>query len=103
MPVDEVKVITQMIRSVCDTIDSLSDGLESLGAADARSTLADVRVGELEHIQMLTLELTRLIMDDNSIPDTMEVDSADAGVFAQGDLNYVKGEYKSEDVPRTCS
>lgn len=103
MPVDEVKVITQMIRNVCDNVDSITDGLGSLGDADARTTLEDIRVGELEHIQMLTLELTRMIMNNDSSPEIMETDSADASAFAMGELNYNKGEYKHEDVPKTCS
>ena len=97
MPVNDIKTVTQMVRSVCDSIDSLTDGLECLGDAETRTTLEDIRVGELENIQMLTLELTRKIMNSGSIPDMVNESTGDSAFFA-GELNHVKGEYKHEDV-----
>lgn len=97
MPVNDIKTVTQMVRRICDDIDSLTDGLSGLGDADVRTTIEEVRVGELENLQMLTLELTRQIMN-NSTSSDVEADSVDGGVFATGELNYTKGEYEHEDA-----
>ena len=94
--------VCQQIEKTCQKIGSMTMGLEQLenGGNDALlETYEDLRFGELEHLQRLTLALTQLITQeedgDNSASSETIVNEDDANggsVFAEGELTSNIGD-----------
>lgn len=82
--------ISQVTRTMCQTCDKLS-GL-AMAAATGQNvpgsmteTFEAMLFDELEHVQMLTLELTKLCM-------APRMDEAEGSVFSEGELTHTKGD-----------
>lgn len=65
---ESIKIICQLLKEEADAIISYTEKLSVLDQAkEAESTMKElslIRLDEVEHVQKLTLELTRLMMND---------------------------------------
>lgn len=98
------------IEKTCQKISSLTMGTEQHenNSNDVLlETYEDMIFGELEHVQRLTLVLTKLIAQEEdgetsaSSEETVNEDDAGGGsVFAEGDLTSNIGDKSLEDDPK---
>ena len=72
---------------ICERISTLTFSLDKLKGKDVslQQTYEDMRINELEQLQHLVLQLTRLIVGE---PE--HGDEAEGSVFSAGDLDYKK-------------
>ena len=83
-----------MARALAGTSEIIRDLTESASGSeiqtgDELSEVYEVLIlDELNHIQIMTLELTKLLTGEA----TDNEDGSDGSVFAAGDLDYVEGE-----------
>lgn len=92
MNTTEITEIARQAPKICERIASLTISLGKLAGKDERlqSTYSDMRINELEQLQHLTLELTRLIVGDE--PD--HEDEGEGNVFFGGELDHKKKDEK---------
>ena len=87
----------EQIGGCAERISSLTSSLPVLAVEKNNASLIlyeEMRISELENLQKLTLELTRMISEEHGV----NVDEADAGSFFAGELNSNIGEKKVEEV-----
>lgn len=86
--------ISSLARQLCkvgEKMDSLAMGVQDTeqNAPDVSEVYQGLLMDEVEHVQILTLELTKLVTE--STGDSANVDEGDGGsVFAAGDLTDEK-------------
>jgi hypothetical protein len=81
--------ISRQLTKASESIGSLAMGIQDVeqGIADISGVYEDLLLSEVEHAQILTLELTKLLTSDDGAPNT---DEGDGSVFSQGDLTHTK-------------
>lgn len=79
-------ICTQIIKS-CEKIQTVTSAMDAFGqsAEELSEVYGDIQIDELEHVQVLTLSLTKLISDVES-----EHEDDVGSVFAPGDLTSEK-------------
>ena len=90
--------LSRQLKLVCERIESLSMGLEQFeqGNTEMADTYIALRLDELEHAQVLTLNLTDLITQEGD--ETIEVNTDDGGsVFSAGELTEEKPVEQPEE------
>lgn len=87
--VDRIARLTKLLCASASMVDMLHAGMGNAWVDDLSE---DMLLDELHHVQMITIELTKLIAgsDDNA--------DGDGSVFAEGELNDNLGEKDAEDV-----
>lgn len=86
-----ISSLSRQLIKICETIDSVSLGSSEAGNgyAEIESVYSDILADELEHLQVLTLSLTGLVVD--ALPPTFSNEREDEGsVFMEGDLTEEK-------------
>lgn len=85
----EFSSVSEQLKCTSERIGSLSWAIEGMEGreGDLAEVYMDLMVGQIEHAQILVLELTKLLDDTDEL-------NADGGesVFAAGDLTNKKGE-----------
>lgn len=104
------KVIQSLSQQLCKTserIGSFAIGIEDLKRLDRdlADTYSQMLMDEVGHVQVLALELTRLVADDEdpgsvktTVPLPVKTAEGDDGAFMPGELESVEGE-KPEEKP----
>ncbi|MCD8117188.1 MAG: hypothetical protein LUE21_08785 [Oscillospiraceae bacterium] len=88
MDISTIPDVSQQFVRASDRISCLALGIKEVGASapDTVALYKDMLVDEVKHVQLLALELTRLVMGDARSDDS---------VFAEGELssaNKKRGE-----------
>ena len=83
-----ISAICRQLKLVCDRIDNMSMDIEQFeqNNSDMVEVYASLRLDELEHAQMLTLNLTKLMTQADSEEPNVNTDEG-GSVFAAGELN----------------
>lgn len=83
-----ISAICRQLKLVCDRIDNMSMDIEQFeqNNSDMVEVYASLRLDELEHAQMLTLNLTRLMTQADVEEPNVNTDEG-GSVFAAGELN----------------
>ena len=83
-----ISAICRQLKLVCDRIDNMSMDIEQFeqNNSDMVEVYASLRLDELEHAQMLTLNLTRLMTQSEVEKPDVNTDEG-GSVFAAGELN----------------
>ncbi len=94
-------VIQNMARMLAKTGENIDMMVQNANLTDRQlpeisPMYEDMLLDELNHIQIITLQLTRLLMAGKEVQ--LEEDGEDGSVFMAGELDYVKGK-KSEEEP----
>lgn len=86
-----ISSIARQFGKVAEKIDSLAMGIQDTeqNASDLSEVYRGLLLDEIEHAQILTLELTRLATEIASEGETGNADG-DGGVFAPGELTAEK-------------
>lgn len=100
----EIGNLSRQLKAVSEKIESLAEGIAA--NANLSPSLVELYRGllldEIEHTQILTLELTRRMAEAESSEDgTMNADEGDGSAFGPGDLTDTLGEKKPEDPAET--
>lgn len=79
-------ICTQLIKS-CEKIQTVTSAMDAFGqsAEELAEVYGNIQFDELEHVQILTLSLTKLISDAES-----EHEDEAGSVFSSGDLTSEK-------------
>lgn len=89
----------EKIKFLCSAISRSSDSIAAFaniddayaGDEELGELYEDMILDELRHVQLITLELTKLMTEDTNMDDS------DAGVFAEGELNSVIGKKEKDE------
>lgn len=97
----EIGNLSRQLRAVSEKIESLAEGIAA--NANLSPSLVELYRGllldEIEHTQILTLELTRRMAEAESPEDgAMNADEGEGSAFGPGDLTDTLGE-KEPDTP----
>lgn len=87
-----ISSLAAQLGKVADQIQSLAMCAQEAENNDGSiaGVYEDMLLDEVEHVQVIALELTRLIAPENE-----NADEGDAGVFAEGELQSKKGEVEA--------
>ena len=88
---DQLSLAVGRIRSMTESMVEPADPL-------LVETYEDMRMTELEHVQILTLTLTKLIAP--AVPDTADAEDTargDGSAFMPGELTHEKGEVEEPE------
>lgn len=79
-------ICTQLIKS-CEKVQTITSAMDAFEQTNDKiiESYSDIRIDELEHIQILTLMLTELVSAESD--ENMD---GEGSTFAPGDLNDVK-------------
>lgn len=70
---ESIKTICQLLKEEAEAIISYTEKISALdqmeGMESTKQELDMIRLDEVEHVQKLTLELTRLVMDNPPDPE----------------------------------
>lgn len=89
------------ISSLADQLGKVADQIQSLAmiaqeaennAGSVVGVFEEMLLDEVEHVQIVALELTKLI-----VPTEENADEGDAGVFAAGELQHENGEVETQE------
>ena len=85
-------VTGQAIKTL-ERVCALTQGMNAVGAdkTEVIDLYKDMRLDELEHAQLLVLQLTQLVSGE------LIMDGEGGSAFGPGELNYNKGETEDED------
>ena len=92
-----ISSLARQLGKVSDKMDSLVMGIQDTeqNAPDVSDVYQGLLMDEIEHLQILTLELTKLVTE--SAGDTANADEGDGGsAFAAGDLTDEKAGEKGD-------
>ncbi len=94
-----IMTASRQLSKVCEQIESLTSAIQEAEQSD--NDIAEVYEGllldEMEHAQVLTLELTRLLSVDNGDTNT----DGEGSVFSGGELNDEKSNEITEEKEET--
>jgi hypothetical protein len=92
-----ISSIARQLQKVSEKVDSLAMGIQDMeqSAPDVMDVYTGLLMDEVEHIQILTLELTKLVF--GIVPDEANADEGDGSVFAAGDLTAGKAGKDGDD------
>lgn len=81
-----ISSLARQLSKVGEKVDSLAMGIQDTeqNAQGVSEVYQGLLMDEIEHVQILTLELTRLVAESST--DAVNADDADGSVFAEGDL-----------------
>ncbi len=97
-----VTTLSVQLSEVAKRMESISIMTDQIEASNASvSGLAEeLLLDELNHAQVIVLTLTSLISGNDENTAGVNTDEAgDGGVFAEGELEHVKGEEKTPKSP----
>lgn len=85
-----ISSLARQLGKVSDKMDSLAMGVQDTeqNAPDVSEVYQGLLMDEIEHLQILTLELTKLVTE--STADAANADEGDGSAFAAGDLTDEK-------------
>lgn len=81
--------ISRQIAKVSERIELLSNGMEAIeqnADSDVAGTYEEMRLQELEHLQCLTLEITRFIAGNSDSEEAENTDDGEGSAFSEGKL-----------------
>lgn len=87
-------ICTQLIKS-CEKIQAVNSGMAMIehSTPELLETYDGIRFDELEHTQVLVLNLTQLVTASSAEDENMD----DGSAFGPGELTAVQGEKKNEE------
>ena len=96
-----IRTLTRQIPQVAGRIESLVDAIAegNLSHSGVNETYTPIFMDELEHVQMMVLKLTELMLDYAGTDQN--ADENGGSVFQQGELDYAKEDSDDEFDPET--
>lgn len=80
---ESIKTVCQALKEQADAVISLTDKINQIlqlnDNKDSAKTLEIIRLDEIEHIQNLTLEVTKIISSNTTLVSTSDTDNTKNG------------------------
>lgn len=94
-----ISSLARQLKAVAEKLDSLAMGVQDVeqNAPDLTGVYQNLLLDEVEHVQILTLEITKAVAEATA-PSEANADEGEGGVFAPGDLTDDKTK-KPLEVP----
>lgn len=93
-----ISLLARQLRAVAEKLDSLAIGVQDTehGAPDLTAVYQNLLLDEVEHVQILTLEITKAVAEATE-PSETNADEGEGSVFGPGELTDDKSEKPLED------